>query len=722
MSRVVIAMLLILAPSIVSSRPMSVDDVLGMERLDRAQLSPDGMLLAAVVLRPARDEEIYGRAAYEIDPSRADIWLIDRSTGVRRNLTEGHAEAAGSWCATWSPDGQRLAFLSTRPEGTEPKGGNNVRLYMWDRTTDRVHRLSDQAIVTQTRYGSGVNRLDFAGPGSNSPNVCTIGDENAPFVWLDGSRLLAAMLPSGSISSLLEATERFYRHVSMTRDKVREGQEAVVSASASGAERTTVGSDQEAILTIVNVETGTSTDLAHVPAYPFKGSLAVRVSPRGDRAAVMATTGVLAPAKDASFPRNDGEWLVQKKLGLVDLHRPKAIEWMKLPDEAALPLLLVGWAGDAGDTFTFAARPKLESQAVQYFAANTVTGVIRPETDRKKDIMSSRPAGLPEKAQLIGRDAKGIVWSEQTAQGLFVRASARNGKAVTLLELNRHLAAVETGRTFEFDYLSGHGEPLKAAVLLPPGYKGGRVPVITWGYAVATVPSWSDYSLDLYMPGIYNLHLYAAQGFAILLPSIPLKRDGKQDPLTELALDVDPAVDRLVELGIADRTRVGFMGQSFGGYTALGLATQSHRFNAIVAIAPISDLRAYYGAFDPTARGYDLDEQDKSDNVVIAELTSPAAQGPPYAKGEFYQRNSPLSFVDQVNAPVLLIHGDLDIRGTTYQSEAFYTGLWRQGKTARILRYGGENHSLAGSPATVRSVVSEICEWFHKYLSPGSAR
>jgi dipeptidyl aminopeptidase/acylaminoacyl peptidase len=206
----------------------------------------------------------------------------------------------------------------------------------------------------------------------------------------------------------------------------------------------------------------------------------------------------------------------------------------------------------------------------------------------------------------------------------------------------------------------------------------------------------------------------------VLIPSIPLKRDGTQDHLTALAPTVLPAIDKLVALGIADPGRVGVMGQSYGGYTALGLATQSDRFRAVIAIAPLSDLAAYYGAFDPTARGYPGIEHEKSANAIIAELVSPGLQVSPYEDPDRYRRNSPLSFVDRVVAPVLLIHGERDVRGSIYQSEAFFAGLWRQGKTARLLRYWGEDHALAASPATVRSVVGEIEKWFDKYLAPSA--
>ncbi len=307
---------------------MTVDDVLAIERLERASLSPDGSLVAAVVLRGALPGEIFGRASYEIDPSRADIWIIDRATGAKRNLTNGRSRAAGALCATWSPDGQRLAFLSTRPTDAEPQGGNNVRLYVWDRHSDELIRLSEQAVVTQTRYGGGLNKLDIAGPNAVSADACSAGDENPPFAWLDAQRLLVAFLPTGRTSALLDASERIYQHTQATREAMQTGREAMVSVSGSGLERTGAGPEEIAILAVGNVPNRQWTNVASVPLYPFNGSLGVRVSPDGRRAAVLATTGSIPPRSGIPWARNDGDWTVEKRLGVIDLVEPQPMKWV----------------------------------------------------------------------------------------------------------------------------------------------------------------------------------------------------------------------------------------------------------------------------------------------------------------------------------------------------------------------------------------------------------
>src|SRR5262249_25429331 len=106
-------------------RKLTVDDIFAIADIKETALSPDGQWIAAVVTRPQTANEIYARD-YMDGVSRADVWLIDRQTGERRNITRGLGDASGYWQPTWSPDGKRLALLSTKPEHGEPRGGDNA--------------------------------------------------------------------------------------------------------------------------------------------------------------------------------------------------------------------------------------------------------------------------------------------------------------------------------------------------------------------------------------------------------------------------------------------------------------------------------------------------------------------------------------------------------------------------------------------------------------------
>lgn len=833
--------------------PLTIDDVLGIVALDRVAVSPDGEFVAAVVQRPVGPGEVFGRTAYETDPARADVWLISRRTGERRNLTEGAALAAGFWCAAWSPDGRRLAMLSTRPEGAEPRGGDNVRLYVWDRVTGLLRRLSDAPVMTQTRYGSPMYGLDVrdGSAGNTSPARCGDGD-NAPFLWLDERRLFAVMLPDGAVSALVDEFSRPARHSEAIARALREGREPTVSVSDSGAEaRSLEPPAATAILRTFDLARGATQTVAEVPAYPVRAELSLSVAPDRRRVAVLATLGSITPQEGWRFPYHDDTWWVEKRLGFADLAPGALLRWVEAPLEARYPLALLAWSPDSRHV-ALRARARPDERSTSLFAASaddlsvraaappgtTVGGQVAgsdfphdppahwldadhliarlqaggvgradwwlvgpgiepanltagvpdpPEAIRRSagggfyavsggrllaldtarralvpvpgvrlpadswiawpiepgraasHLLLSGPAAagrrtayevalgpgasrvrrysLPAAAEIVEADpARGVVLTREAgAQGTFLRESGPGGRSRELLALNRHLGAVEWGARRLIDYRTADGEALQAAMILPPNYEPGRrYPTLVWVYGGFSVRSLDNYFLWHQMAGFYNLYLYAARGYVVLVPSMPLRRG---EPYADIGRGVLPAVDRLVELGIADQDRIGVFGQSFGGFSVYALVTQTQRFRAAVAMAGIVDLPALYNQFDASARGLGASEHEKSENWSIAQMGQWGLDARPDEDPERYRRNSPIDHVDRVETPLLLIHGEYDKRGQMSQAEAFFYALYRRGRTARLLRYWGEGHSLAQSPANVRSVFEETVGWFNRHLA-----
>jgi dipeptidyl aminopeptidase/acylaminoacyl peptidase len=89
--------------------------------------------------------------------------------------------------------------------------------------------------------------------------------------------------------------------------------------------------------------------------------------------------------------------------------------------------------------------------------------------------------------------------------------------------------------------------------------------------------------------------------------------------------------------------------------------------------------------------------------------------GTPWSAPQRYITNSPLWRSDNVSAPVLLIHSDMDeFDDTSY--EMFFTSLYIQKKDARLLIYRGEGHSPS-SPANIKDMWANIFSWFDKYLA-----
>ena len=841
------------------SRVLTIDNVLDMSHLDQASLSPDGRWVAAVVQRPASASEVYGRNAYEIDPSRNDIWLISRRTGERRNITNGAATAAGYWCASWSPDGRRLAMLSTQPEHGEPRGGDNVHLYVWDRETSKVARISDAAIMTQTRYGGGIDRLDMRGgaDGSTIAHVCNDSNENTPFLWLDDRRLLAATLPTGQVSGLIDQYNHAFRQEARDAQALHNGDAVTVMAVGSGSERLPPdASTNRAILRTIDVTTRAAEIVASVPTYPFLGELSISVSPDRRRLSILATVAAFQPETGKAFPPiNDDTWTVQKRLGFVDLAPDAPMHWVEPPPAGKAPLELYGWSPDS-NRVALRARSDPFSRDTPLFIASALNWTIRrvgdhsvggddagfygyrdvqvlwlddrrivaffdslptvsrrdwwllgldgseanltgdlkqPPTGFRRStdgrlitiaadtVLAINPAtaklvpvgqlatsgsiswpldpGMPTSRLLLatsstsgGRQFQSIIldgkpvgnsfalaasatimdanlsagvvlFSNGSTDGLFLRETElADGKTHALLALDTKLASIDWGQRMLIDYRGKDGTPLKGAVILPPGYRPGqRYPTLVWVYQGNIVPSLeSDYFTDPRMPGIYNLQDYAARGYVILVPSLPLPPNAQRGEVyAHVTDDLMPAIDRLVALGIADPDRLGVFGQSWGGYSVYAIVTQSNRFKAAVAMAGITDLTQFYNEFNPNAHGYPGIENEMSVNSALVEQDG--RHVPPHEDYAGYWRNSPLAYVDRVTTPLLMVHGEHDDRAAPSEAESFFSGLYVQGKTARLLRYGGETHSLAQSPANIRDIFRETVGWFDKYVKGEAA-
>src|SRR5688572_24810531 len=119
------------------ARGLRVADMFKLENFeyDSFRISPDGVAVAFGLTRPLDTARSLPAnlplaiRALEIDNghSRADIWLQEAPGRPPRNITNGLSDGSGWWEPSWSPDGQRLAMLSSR--------GGEVAIWIWTRST-----------------------------------------------------------------------------------------------------------------------------------------------------------------------------------------------------------------------------------------------------------------------------------------------------------------------------------------------------------------------------------------------------------------------------------------------------------------------------------------------------------------------------------------------------------------------------------------------------------
>ncbi|MGH2759880.1 MAG: alpha/beta hydrolase family protein, partial [Actinomycetota bacterium] len=221
-----------------------------------------------------------------------------------------------------------------------------------------------------------------------------------------------------------------------------------------------------------------------------------------------------------------------------------------------------------------------------------------------------------------------------------------------------------------------------------------------------------------------SAHIYqeilAAQGWSTLLLN-PRGSDGYgEDFFTAvrgswgLADEHDflSAVDALVDEGLADPQRMAVCGYSYGGYMANWLTARTDRFSAAVAGGCVSNEVSMYGSSD---LGYWIGAHEMG-----AEL---------HEARERYAEVSPISYVENVSAPTLLLHGERDDRCPVGQAEEWFVALRRRGIEVELVRYPGASHLfiLNGRPSHRLDYSRRIAEWVTRHVganhrSPGAPR
>jgi dipeptidyl aminopeptidase/acylaminoacyl peptidase len=284
---------------------------------------------------------------------------------------------------------------------------------------------------------------------------------------------------------------------------------------------------------------------------------------------------------------------------------------------------------------------------------------------------------------------------------------------------NEWISEIKTGRVEPIAYKTADGTSLSGWLLLPPGYTPGvKLPVVTIVYPGTMYSTAPPSSVSPLRADFEHPQLFAALGYAVLLPSMPEPKDPTDShKLTLLGEGVLPAVDAVIALGFADPDRIAIVGQSHGGFATLGLITQTKRFRSAIASAAYSDLTSLYGTFYGQYRYGDAGPPQKGQVLRMLQFEKGALgmAGSPWAEPDRYRNNSAVFGAAKVETPVMLIHGDSDFV-PVQQAEEFFTALYRQDKRALFVRYQGEGHTIS-SRANVLDLWGRIESWLSETFS-----
>jgi dipeptidyl aminopeptidase/acylaminoacyl peptidase len=205
--------------------------------------------------------------------------------------------------------------------------------------------------------------------------------------------------------------------------------------------------------------------------------------------------------------------------------------------------------------------------------------------------------------------------------------------------------------------------------------------------------------------GVYPIATFASRGFAILRPNprgssgygTEFRRANIQDWGGGDFQDLMTGVDKVIEMGVADPNRLGVMGWSYGGFMTSWVVTQTGRFKAASAGAPVTNLMSFNGTAD------------------IPSFVPDYFGGQSWEVMDRYQKHSPMFNVKGVTTPTMIQHGESDIRVPISQGYEFYNALKAQGVPTRMLVLPRQPHG-PNEPKMQLAAMKANLDWFEKYL------
>jgi dipeptidyl aminopeptidase/acylaminoacyl peptidase len=264
------------------------------------------------------------------------------------------------------------------------------------------------------------------------------------------------------------------------------------------------------------------------------------------------------------------------------------------------------------------------------------------------------------------------------------------------------LAELRLGALEETSFKSRDGTVISGFIIRPIGHREGtRSPAILRLHG-GPVGQFS-YALD--QPFDPCWQLLAARGYLVILVN-PRGSLGKGQAFASAVLadwgnkdaqDVLAAVDDAVARGLADPTRLGIGGWSYGAILTNSVIAQDQRFKAAISGAGMSNMLAGYGS-DMYVREWE------------AELGTPWS-----AAATWLKLSAPFLHADRIKTPTLFLGGEKDFNVPIIGSEQMYQALRSLGRDTRLVIYPGEAHGFT-RPSFIRDRAQRYLDWYDGHL------
>jgi len=598
----------------------------------------------------------------------SQIWMANIAAKENVQITFGDKSSTNP---KWSPDGNWIAFTSNRKD-------NKNNLYLLSLNGGEAEPLTDvKSAVTNFAWSPDGRSIAFTMTDPKSEEEDKNDKAKNDFRWVDEnlkmSRLYVLTIQKDANG------KREPRKLTTGNYNVDEFDWSPDSSRiAFSHSKTPVANDwTTSDVSIIEVATAKVAVLANTPAAesspiyaPDGNSIAILVSDNPPR---WAQTGVIQVfATNATNASN--------------IAQPKSL----IASYDGQPSI-AGWSADGRRIYFSEAK----GTATQIYALDVAA-------NRIEEIKTS-PAVYS--AVALNRSGTTFAFVRQTPDtpGDAYVASVSDFSPVQISHVNADLKMPSVGRTEVIRWKAKDGKEIEGLLTYPVGYQNGqRVPLIL---NIHGGPTGVFQQTFIGGRGVYPLATFASRGYAMLRPNprgssgygTEFRRANMQDWGGADYQDLMAGVDRVIEMGVADPDRLGVMGWSYGGFMTSWIVTQTHRFKAASAGAPVTNLMSFNGTAD------------------IPSFIPDYFGGQSWDVMDRYQKHSPMFNVKGVTTPTMIQQGDADIRVPISQGYEFYNALKVQGVPTRMLVLPRQPHG-PNEPKMQLAAMKANLEWFEKYL------
>lgn len=296
-----------------------------------------------------------------------------------------------------------------------------------------------------------------------------------------------------------------------------------------------------------------------------------------------------------------------------------------------------------------------------------------------------------------------VALSRPTFPGELFELHVPTGEMRQLTDVNKEVLGELTLSDPEpFSFTATDGLEVKGWLMKPAQYEEGKqYPLIVEIHGGPHAMYANTY--------FHEFQLLAAQGFGVMYINPRGSHGYGQDFVNAVRgdyggndyQDIMDGLDHvLAHYHFIDKEKLGVTGGSYGGFMTNWIVGHTDRFKAAVTQRSISNWISFYGVSDI---GYYFTEwQIQADLSDIQTLW----------------KHSPLAYVEHINTPLLILHGEKDYRCPIEQAEQLFIALKRKGKETKFIRFPEANHELSrsGKPSLRISRLTYITDWFNQYL------